>query len=160
MRRDVLKSKTNNITETIMATKKYIMHNVASARMQFAIGDLKVNVEFKNGNITHRIPASLITNDTRVQMAIESDKRMFGRIIKLEWTHADPNTNKPKAVEEVKKVEDIKPETIKLEDVKNINDVKRYLIENHGAPRNISKLDVIESKVKELGLVFPNFSFE
>jgi len=135
-----------------MATKKYIMHNVANTRVPLALGDLKVNAEFKNGNIQNRIPASLITSDPVVQMAIESNKNYFGRLILLEWSHPDPSDEKPRGTAE--------PAGMKLEDVKSIDDVKAYLIQNHGVARNISSVDTIKDKVAEFGLVFPNFSFE
>lgn len=135
-----------------MATKKYIMHNVANTRIPLALGDLKVNAEFKNGNIQNRIPASLITSDPVVQMAIENNKNYFGRLILLEWTHTDPSDEKPRGTAE--------PAGMKLEDVKTIDDVKAYLIQNHGVARNISSVDTIKAKVAEFGLVFPNFSFE
>lgn len=135
-----------------MATKKYIMHNVANTRIPLALGDLKVNAEFKNGNIQNRIPASLITSDPVVQMAIENNKNYFGRLILLEWSHPDPSDEKPRGTAE--------PAGMKLEDVKSIDDVKAYLIQNHGVARNISSVDTIKAKVAEFGLVFPNFSFE
>lgn len=135
-----------------MATKKYIMHNVANTRIPLALGDLKVNAEFKNGNIQNRIPASLITSDPVVQMAIENNKNYFGRLILLEWTHTDPSDEKPRGTSETT--------GMKLEDVKSIDDVKTYLIQNHGVARNISSVDTIKAKVAEFGLVFPNFSFE
>lgn len=135
-----------------MATKKYIMHNVANTRIPLALGDLKVNAEFKNGNIQNRIPASLITSDPVVQMAIENNKNYFGRLILLEWSHPDPSDEKPRGTSETT--------GMKLEDVKTIDDVKAYLIQNHGVARNISSVDTIKAKVAEFGLVFPNFSFE
>lgn len=135
-----------------MATKKYIMHNVANTRIPLALGDLKVNAEFKNGNIQNRIPASLITSNPVVQMAIENNKNYFGRLILLEWSHPDPSDEKPRGTAE--------PAGMKLEDVKSIDDVKAYLIQNHGVARNISSVDTIKTKVAEFGLVFPNFSFE
>ena len=135
-----------------MAKNKYIMHNVANTRIPLALGDLKVNAEFKNGNIQNRIPASLITSDPVVQMAIENNKNYFGRLILLEWSHPDPSDEKPRGTAE--------PAGMKLEDVKSIDDVKAYLIQNHGVARNISSVDTIKAKVAEFGLVFPNFSFE
>ena len=142
-----------------MAIKKYIMHNVANARIPLTLGDLKINAEFKNGNIANRVPASLITNDARIQMAIEINKNYFGRLILLEWTHAEPGDIAEKSTPAaVPAQEEVKP--LSLEDVKTIDDVKKYLIENHGVAKNISSLATIKAKVEELGIVFPNYSFE
>lgn len=129
------------------------MHNVANARVPLALGDLQVNAEFKNGNIQNGIPASLITSDPRIQMAIENDKRYFGRLIKLEWAHPDPSDEKPRGSE-------AGGTTMSAEDVKTIDDVKAYLIKNHNVARNISSLETIKNKVAELGLKFPNFNFD
>lgn len=142
-----------------MAIKKYIMHNVANARIPLTLGDLKINAEFKNGNIANRVPASLITNDARIQMAIEINKNYFGRLILLEWTHAEPGDVAEKPTPAAAPAQkEVKP--LSLEDVKTIDDVKKYLIENHGVAKNISSLATIKAKVEELGIVFPNYSFE
>lgn len=127
------------------------MHGVVSARTQFKLGDFFANVEFKDGDIVHGIPASIITKDPRVQMAIEMDKRMFGKIIFLEWKSGG---------EEKKGTGVSNKKSLTLEDVRSIEDVKQYLIENHGVARNISSVDKIKAKVEEFNLVFPNFSFE
>lgn len=132
--------------------KKYIMRNVEFARVQFKLGnDFIVNAEFKDGDSIHGIPASLVTNDPRVQMAIENDKNMFGKSVLLEWQDgtADvrPSTGKGK-------------KTLTINDVTTIDDVKNYLIENHGFSRNIKSIDDLKAKVEEFGLEFPNFHFE
>lgn len=131
--------------------KKYIMRGVTSARTQFKLGDFTANVEFKDGDVIHGIAASVITNDPRVQMAIENDEQMFGRVVFLEWKSG--KEEEPGNVLPQKK-------TIALEDVKTIDDVKAYLIEHHNMPRTLSKIDTIKAKCEEFELVFPNFKFE
>ena len=132
--------------------KKYIMRNVEFARMQFKLGnDFTVNAEFTDGDAIHGIPASLVTNDPRVQMAIENDKQMFGRVVFLEWKSG--KEEEPQSAGRQKK-------EMTLEDVKTIDDAKAYLIEHHNMPRTLSKIDTIKAKCEEFGLVFPNFSFE
>ena len=126
--------------------KKYsIMSNYA--HLKFHLGGAVVNAEFVGGDVIHNKPAELTTTDPLVQAAIESDAKIFGRVVKLTYTGPE--------LEEEKVASD----SSGIEGVTSFQSAQKYIGEKYGvAMGEIRSKDMLRAKCEELGVEFPNYN--
>lgn len=139
-----------------------------SAILCFQIGKLTYKVEFTNGNILADpvAPATLVTTNEALQLAIENDER-FGRTIKLlrEVNDNSDDSTKDKANSCIPKIDStVSEETVS--DVKvvktahDINDVVDYLKTVCKVPAvALTSVERIRKQALKNKVEFPNVKF-
>lgn len=145
--------------------KVYEVIRMNSARLITTYFGVKVELNFKNGNLLRGVNANLVTNDRFVQDAIEHDQR-FGATIRLKSSYPESDDDKESISKEKEKTrrqsrsssvreqrQPVKEEFTAVEEVKSINDIISYFASLGETVEDESQIEELKEKYK---VKFPN----
>ncbi|WP_300877901.1 hypothetical protein [uncultured Bacteroides sp.] len=145
--------------------KVYEAIRMNSSRLITSYLGVKVELNFKNGNLLRGVNANLVTSDRFVQDAIENDSR-FGVTIRLKSSYPESSDEKESIAKEKEKArrqsrssstreqrQAAKEEVNSVEEVKSINDVISYFTSLGETVEDEAQIEELKAKYK---VKFPN----